>query len=308
MTTNPPANDAAATAHARKMETQRVRIAAWHDAGLCNTCGRTPREGKLTCQTCTVRAEVARQRRIAAAHAKTLADPDAPACRHCGSRDLARRGRPAAVPLYNCRACGRRTDTLADPAPDQTCPHCGARCVKSGHNARGRAYFLCTACGRRNTNLWPAPDTSPGGLFPHKMTFYLGPLAFNSINRYCQAHKMSIAQAIRHIFRAAVSQGGPKWAVSRQVYDPTWDEYRTVITRPKPSVAPPIPANTRVPDIRSQTTTERMKQGRFHRPVAQCFQASVALDDLAKQGLLRTMQVRCLNHQQAARALIGEAI
>jgi transposase-like protein len=277
-------------------------------AGLCPDCGLLPVEGRVHCVPCgtVCRAKAAAYR--ARKHIARMNAVGAPTCPGCSGRDLVRRGKTRGAQLYHCRTCEKRSFGGVTPELETSCPYCGGICLEGGVRPKRRKRYYCTICGRWNTNLYPADGRLPGGPCRHKMNFYLGPWAVLNLDRYCQKHKMSVAQAVRQIFRdALLVEPARSITIARTVYDPYWDDAQTVIVRAPAAAKQPVSLTAKLPDLREETTRERLKQGRYHRPVAVDLHASIALDDLAKEGLLRTMQRRRLNHQQAARALVAEA-
>lgn len=243
-------------------------------------------------------------------------EPESPQCPQCGGRDLMRGSVANGKKRFKCRGCGRWSygEPLPEKALEYPCPYCGGRCLKSGRAKNGRQRYVCTGCGKKNADLWPQAPPSPGGPFPHVMTFYLGPPAAHGLDRYCQAAGMSPAQAIREIFRRAARGPVSLVATSRPVYDHDGRLLEWVTTRGAPRDLPPTPirfAQWRLMDVRSRATRLRMAgrgfAGRHEVTVYVVWKVGVALDDLAKDGLCRTMAAQNLTHQEAARYLLANA-
>ena len=172
--------------------------------------------------------------------------------------------------------------------------------------------YLCRGCGRVNTKLWPADTPSPGGPFPHQKVFCLNTAANRRLMEYCNAHGMSVSQAIRAIFCTAAHDPVVKVATSQAVR--SWDgrvvgSIKTT-RRWVDEVATLPPGGVRLPDLRPESARKFLSssgEARYRPTVLVVFCASVLLNDMALAGLLRAMRARNLNHQDAARALISEA-
>ena len=121
---------------------------------------------------------------------------------------------------------------------------------------------------------------------------------------------MSTAQTIREIFRQAARSSLSLVASAERVYDPLTGTERVVITRPAVPATRLLFTNERLPDARRESARQRMQrtgERRLHPTVYIDAKVSVALDDLAKEGLVRTMRSRGMTRQEAARYLIAHA-
>jgi transposase-like protein len=320
----PAAPDEERTARRRayKNAWQQAQRLTRKAADLCQVCGTPcsdPPALKGFCDGCAAKVRERDAARRAAERAlrekERLAArnrPNAPACPHCGGRDLMRggsvkvRGRRRKK-RFRCRACARWSYGRPLPAPaDYPCPACGGRCWKNGRALSGRQLYICTKCRRKNTDLWPSTPRSPGGPFRRRITLYLGITAHCRFIAYCNATGQSGAQAVRTLFRQAAQ--GPVFASARRVYG---DDGRTTVEVRSARLAPtPTPLNVRLPDLRARVTGERMRRrdGQKYLPtVYVCSKLSLALDERSWEGLLRTMQSTGMTHQEAARHLIARA-
>ena len=231
--------------------------------------------------------------------------PESPQCPHCGGSDLRTHGSGNGKRRYHCHACRRHS--YGGPAEDRRCPYCHGPCWKNGHAANGRQRYACTACKRTNTGLWPTAPRSPGGPFPHCVAFYLGPIATVNFMRYCQATGMSGAQAIRDILRRAARPPSALVATARRVYDRDGDLGHVVVAAGAPDPGPLRFTGERLSDARAAATGRRMRLSdgnSRHRTVAVDARVTVNLDDLSKEGLVRTMKSLDCSRQEAIRYLL----
>ena len=118
-------------------------------------------------------------------------------------------------------------------------------------------------------NLFPGIRKDQSGPFRRVVTFYLGPLGGKALAEYCRRPAMTASQGLRAILRGAAV---PVVAVrvrleAEPVREPLYDVAR------------------RLPDVRR----------------------AVTLDDIAWEGLIRTMRTRGVTHQEAMRRLLREA-
>lgn len=293
----------------------RIRATRLYD-GVCLECGGKRGDGgDLLCWVCRERANIVATEQCAGERERLARDAAPRSCRHCGDTRLNKRRLRHGRPYYSCRACGRYSpgDGVSQtPAEDRACPYCGGPCRKDGHSGpRRRQVFHCARCARHNTLLWPSDHAPLGGPFPHDKNFCLNRAAEYGLIAYCQAKKMSVAEAVRDILcRAAVA---PLLTVATIRTSTDWDGIpETVVVRPKPLSAPePLPPGPlRFPDLRPEATRKfgsQRDEARFRPTVLVTYRAHVRLNDAAMSGLLRVMRLRGLNHQEAARALLAEA-
>jgi transposase-like protein len=297
------AGEQTARERAYKAAWQRARRAERKAAGRCKDCG-TPCDDlaalKGFCGACSqkirrqdaAKREVEQARREEARQVAALA-PGAPFCPHCGGSDLMRGGTANGKKRFKCRGCQRWSYGEAPPVKPTLypCPYCSGRCQKKERDEKGRQRYLCTGCGRRNTDLYPQTPRATDGPFPYVMSFYLDIPAHQNLVAYCNATGMAVAPAVRTILRQAA---GAKMAAGR------W----SVCPAPEVSAL----AYVRLPDLRSQVTRARMQRTerlKYLPSVYGVMSISVALDALARQGLVRTALVLGKTHQEAARYLLA---
>ena len=250
-------------------------------------------------------------------------------CTHCGGKDLGRWGKypgKKAKPRYQCRTCGAQTagTGLRPPPPANPCPYCRGRCITAGKRRRGRRQrYKCLSCGRTNTGLWPRPTAKPTelALVRRSLCLNLDVPAHQKLIAYCQNAQLTSVEAVRTIFRDAArgmavvtmasaprrvfgeGEGGADGGDRRRGSAPP--SYR-----PRFTLAEAEAALASFPDRRGEYTRARLIDGRGnprHLSVAVMSKVSVRLDPAAVEGLVRVMEAKKWNHQQAARWLIANA-
>jgi hypothetical protein len=125
------------------------------------------------------------------------------------------------------------------------------------------------------------------------VTLYLGIAAHQTLVAYCNATGLNVPRAVRTILRQAA---GARFAAGR------WS-----------AAAPPVVtelAYLPLPDLRPEVARAMMQRtdGRKYLPsVYVVMRTTVALDALARQGLVRTAVALGVTHQEAARYLLAGA-
>jgi Zinc ribbon domain. len=326
----------------RKTERQRERRAERIAAGLCYVCGKaresTAQGTERLCGYCAEKKGESELRRRARKREKRAAErgevaaagaytPRRGVCPYCHRKRLVPHGRSADGRgyRYRCEQCGRTSTgivplTAHDPQKAR-CPFCGGPCQRfSAHLLKSsgalRQRYRCTVCGKYNTDLYPEPPKRlPGeGVKRHTMAFYLNPSAQRGLIEYCNARRMSAAQAIREIFRRANAEPVVRVSTGRVVRD--WDGSPRVIVT-SPAARRPTPeedaelARYGLPDLRPGVMRARMRRRGEHRhapTVLVSCRVCVRLDDAAKAGLLKEMRRTGRTHQEAARGLLSRAM
>jgi hypothetical protein len=325
-----------AALRAYKNDWYKKRYAARKAAGLCAICGgkygvvgaRDAFNGM--CLKCT---ETIRRREILRQETERAQSADVPApkkgwrrkasvrvCRHCKGRDLVASG-----PIYSevgkpgekrerflCRGCNEWSyGKPLPPAPENLCPYCKGRCWKMCLLPSGSRQYMCPHCGRTNTNLFPGRRLEKTGPFRRIVYFNFGPMGGKALTEYCSQNHIPASQALRTILRAAATPLVAVMATAQHEWPLGGRRQKSHVrlrnTEPSRESLHNVPFH--LPDIRSEVTRVRMKSpgGKRHRPVAMEFDVEARLDDLAWEGLIRTMRWRGVTHQEAMRQLLMEA-
>lgn len=325
--------DAAAQRRERLREYHRAWRAQCRAEGRCVRCGGevgAPPSGiRGYCADCSEKVRAARRRRAAARRTRQagkarreplVAPPADPVCSHCSGSRVVRCGRDSrGRQRYRCRACGKSSYGMPPPASPGTppnCPYCGGRCRRAGRSRyTGLQHYRCPDCGRHNTDLRTArPRVAPGAEGPcrHRLTIILNLRAHRNLAVYRAARGLTEAQAIREILaKYAYPSAGA--TVSRREVD-AWGEPRSVIVRRPVVLKGPLRyTGLRLPNLhRPDLTARRQRQVAeglllLPRTVGMVRGVTVALDDLAWEGLLRRMTETGRNHQEMAREMIAGA-
>ena len=230
-------------------------------------------------------------------------------CHHCSSGNLVFNGiEPSGKQRYKCRACQRATYGIKPrPIPPRPCPYCRAQCRAKGRDSHKRPRYLCTTCNRRNICLFPARPYARGGPYRWRRSFCLDIAATSAITDYCNKHVLTMSQAIRAILHDAADK---EYATpTRGVRLRTAGGNIRYALESTPAREAPRYLPRRLPDLRPEIARRRMTRDPLLRLKPLYYitcQVTVALDDKAYTGLLRTMDRLNLNHQQAARHLVTE--
>jgi hypothetical protein len=128
-----------------------------------------------------------------------------------------------------------------------------------------------------------------------------------AITTYCNKHVLSMSQAIRAILHNAADKQYATPTLGLRLRTPDGGLRHSLHAAPARETSLPLPR--KLPDLRPEAASERMSRDPEIRLLPLIYivcQVTVALDDKAYTGLLRTMKQLGLNHQQAARHLITE--